>query len=167
MQIIRRHSFPVFVRLGFSFGACLVPLFVWIIFYSKLLSSGFMTLFLFISSIWYMIFWLLIFHSLTTWSLTVVIITDKRIIDNEQHGLFNREISELLMPMIQDVSTHTHGIVETMLKFGDIVVQTAASERQFVFKQIPNPEEVKNIIMRMVSTNHMGNQHADVHNTPK
>lgn len=114
-----------------------------------------------------MIFWLLIFHSLTTWSLTVVIITDKRIIDNEQHGLFNREISELLMPMIQDVSTHTHGIVETMLKFGDIVVQTAASERQFVFKQIPNPEEVKNIIMRMVSTNHMGNQHADVHNTPK
>jgi uncharacterized membrane protein YdbT with pleckstrin-like domain len=81
-----------------------------------------------------------------------VIITDRRIIENEQHGFFNRKISELHAYRVQDVSVHTNGIVETMLHFGDIVVQTAASEKQFVFHKIPNPEEVKDSIMKIVST---------------
>src|SRR3989344_1371442 len=79
------------------------------------------------------------------------IITDRRIIDRDQHGFFNQKISELHADRIQDVTAHTKGILETVFHFGDIVVQTAGSERQFVFHKIPEPEKVKSAIMQIVA----------------
>jgi uncharacterized membrane protein YdbT with pleckstrin-like domain len=114
--------------------------------------SPWFDLFLFISSLWYLGFWLLIFYMLAIYTLNTVIITDHRIIESDQRGLFDRKISELHNHRIQDVSTHTNGLIETLLCFGDVTVQTAASEKQFVFRQIPEPETAKDIIMQIAAT---------------
>ncbi|MBI2086957.1 MAG: PH domain-containing protein [Candidatus Zambryskibacteria bacterium] len=149
--ILRRHYFTILVPLILLGLAGFVPVVAWTIFEMQLRILGLTSLFFFVSSIWYLALWLSTFYFLTIYILNTVIVTDRRIIDNDQHGFFNREVSELHTYRVQDVSVHTNGIIETFLSFGDIVVQTAASEKQFVFHQIPEPERVKDIVMKIVS----------------
>lgn len=70
-----------------------------------------------------------------------------RILDVEQKGLFNREISECYISKIQDITVQTKGVMATFLKYGDLHIQTAAEKREFVFKEISEPEKVKNVIL--------------------
>ena len=149
--ILRRHIFTVIVPLIVMAIAGLVPIILWEVLRAQIGFYKLVDLFLFISSLWYLLLWLSIFYFLTMYSLNTVIVTDRRIIENEQHAFFNRKVSELHTYRVQDVSAHTSGIIETFLNFGDIVVQTAASERQFVFHSISHPEEIKNIIMQVVA----------------
>ena len=154
--LLRRHPFTIYIRIGFYVLASLVPIVAGVMFYSYLSIHGRFDVFFFLSSIWYLGLWLAVFHSLTLYTLNTVLITDRRIIDSDQHGLFNRETSELHSNRIQDVSTHTNGMIETFLQFGDVTVQTAASEKQFVFHQVPRPDKVKDVIMQMTASKHTG-----------
>lgn len=75
------------------------------------------------------------------------IVTDQRIIAIEQKGLFSREISEVPLPHVQDITIDISGIVETFLKFGTIRIQTAG-EREFAIEDIPRLYEIKDIILK-------------------
>ena len=154
--LIRQHLFTVLVKVGLFSLAFLMPIIIGMIFWPYLLTYNLSSIFFFISSIWYLATWLAIFHSLTIYTLNTVIITDRRIVESDQHGLFDRETSELHNERIQDVTAHTNGVIETVLGFGNVTVQTAASERQFIFCRIPNPEKVKDVIMRITAAKHSG-----------
>lgn len=154
--LLRRHPFTILVPLTLFGLACFVPILVGAIFWSYLLTYGWLNLYLFVSSLWFLGLWLAIFHSLTIYTLNTVAITDRRIIDSDQHGLFNRKISELHSHRVQDVSTHTNGLIETVLKFGDVTVQTAARDQQFVFHQVPRPDRVKDVIMQIARSRDSG-----------
>jgi hypothetical protein len=45
----------------------------------------------------------------------------------------------------------TDGFIQTLLKFGNLEVQTAGTENKFHFRQIPDPEGVKNQIMSHIT----------------
>jgi len=79
--------------------------------------------------------------------LDVWIITDKRLIDVEQHGLFSRTISELPMSKIQNVTLEIHGFIETILRFGNLRVETA-SQSTFVIRDAPRLYQAKELILR-------------------
>lgn len=98
--------------------------------------------------IYLLLIWYAFFYMLTMYLLDVWVATDHRIIDSEQKGYFNRTVSELNLEKIQDVSVHVRGFVQTLLDFGDVEIQTAGTERNFVFKQVPHPNQVKDIIMQ-------------------
>lgn len=97
----------------------------------------------------YMFFWFLVFIVWIDYYLDVWIVTDQRIVNIEQKGLFRREISELEHSKIQDVTTEVHGIIATLLKFGYVYVQTAGERSRFVFKQVPNPVLIRTLIMKL------------------
>lgn len=75
------------------------------------------------------------------------IITNERIIDVEQRGLFNRQVSEIPLQHVQDVTLEVRGIIETFLKFGTIRIQTAG-EREFRIEFVPNLYEAKDLILK-------------------
>ena len=81
------------------------------------------------------------------------VITNKRIINIEQKGLFSREVSELELDKIQDVSVSVLGIIPTFLNYGDVFIQTAGETERFVFKNISNPYGIKDLIMGLEKTN--------------
>ncbi|EKE11588.1 MAG: hypothetical protein ACD_15C00059G0026 [uncultured bacterium] len=83
----------------------------------------------------------------------VWIITNKRIINIEQKGLFSREISELELNKIQDVSAHVSGVIPTFLDYGDVFVQTAGERERFIFKKISAPYATKDLIMSLEKNN--------------
>ncbi len=82
---------------------------------------------------------------LDTW-----IVTNERIINIEQKGLFSRIVSELHLNQVQDVTSETHGFLPTMLSYGNVYIQTAGTRERFNFKTVDNPDEVKKIITRLV-----------------
>lgn len=154
--LLRQHPFVILIRLGLLGLAGLIPIIFGIMFLPYLSAYGWLNLFFFVSSVWFLGLWLIVFYLLTIYTLNTVIITDRRIIDSDQQGFFNRKISELLYRRIQDVSMHTSGVIETFLQFGNVTVQTAASEKQFIFHRVPKPEKVKDVIRRLAAARNSG-----------
>jgi len=98
-------------------------------------------------SLYIMILLLFMFLIWMDFYLDMWIITSKRIIDIEQRGLFFREISEIPLVHIQDITLEVHGIIRTFLKFGTIRIQTAG-EREFAVRDIPRLYEIKDLLLK-------------------
>lgn len=151
IYLLRRHPFVAFLPVSMTATFALIPIFVFLVFYSIITGSEYFVFFLFLNCLYYMILWIIAFYHLMMYTLNTVIVTDKRIIDRDQLGFFDRKVSELHIYRIQDVTVSTKGILPTMLGYGDVMVQTAGVEPSFVFHQMPNPEEIKTEIMKVVS----------------
>jgi hypothetical protein len=79
--------------------------------------------------------------------LNVQIITDHRIVDVDQVGLFSHTISELHLAKIEDVTSETHGIFGTIFGYGDVYVQTAGTVERFEFSDVPNPGAIEKLVL--------------------
>ena len=77
----------------------------------------------------------------------IVILTNKRIIDINQKGLFHRVIDELDLLHIEDASAHVRGIFGTFFDYGNVEIQTAGAARNFIFQGIPHPRQVSRQIL--------------------
>lgn len=152
VYLLRRHIFVIFIHLIFLVLPAFIPIIIGAVISTSLQSYSAITLFLLLCSIFYCVLWFMAFYVLTMYTLDVWIVTNKRIIDSNQDGLFRRIISELLLSNVQDISVKTRGFFQTILKFGDVEIQTAGTENKFRFLQIPNPEGVKDAIMSQVSS---------------
>ncbi len=76
-------------------------------------------------------------------------ITNDRIIDIEKLPLFLSEVRrEAQLGQIQDVTYRMSSPVEMILNYGNVFVQTAASQGGFTFAHVPNPRAVKEEINR-------------------
>ncbi len=89
---------------------------------------------------------------ITDYWLDVWIVTNERIINSEQHGLFNRVVSEVHLNQIQDITSEQRGLLGTFLTFGNVYAQTAAERERFTFKNIDNPDTVKIHIGELITT---------------
>ena len=145
---IRRHWYVLAVDSSFVVLLALIPIIV-------IASAGYfgfseqaLFLIFFLSAAWLLILWSVFFIIWTNYYLDVWIITDQRIIDVEQFSLFSRDVSEFRLDRIQDITVEVKGFLPTMLKFGNIHVQTAGMGNEFHIMQTPEPYKVKDMIMR-------------------
>lgn len=97
--------------------------------------------------------WLFGFFSFIDYYLDVWVITSERIIDVRQEGFFSRTVAELKLFQIQDVTSELKGFFKFIFRYGDVYVQTAGEKERFVFKQIPDPEEIRDIIIKLTEEN--------------
>jgi uncharacterized membrane protein YdbT with pleckstrin-like domain len=96
------------------------------------------------------LFVLLLFYSaFMDWYLDIWVVTDERIVDVNQSGVFAREIAELRHDKIQDVSVEQKGFFATVFGYGRIHVQTAGESTKFEFAGIPKPNEVARHILEL------------------
>ncbi|HAO81234.1 MAG: hypothetical protein UV57_C0044G0008 [Parcubacteria group bacterium GW2011_GWD2_43_10] len=101
-------------------------------------------------SLYYLGVWVFFFHTWLDYYLDVWIITNERVLSLEQRGVFSRRVSELRLGRIQDVASEVKGMWETFLHFGNVNIQTAGEQPNFLFHQVPNPYEVAERLMRLV-----------------
>jgi len=94
-----------------------------------------------------LLLWSFLFVVFIDYYLDVWIVTNERIVNIEQKGLFRREISELRLENVQDLTTEITGVIPTFFDFGDLYVQTAGKRERFQFKNIPHPERVRDVIL--------------------
>lgn len=118
-------------------------------------------LFFVLTAIWILFVWIAFFVVYTNYYLDVWIITNKRLIDVEQKGLFTREISTVRIENIQDAVSNIKGFVQTMFNYGEVHVQTSGAEREFVIYDVHDPKRVKDQIMRIQE--HISQEKRNVH----
>lgn len=107
------------------------------------------TFFLLAASAFFLIGWLFIFQMFIEYWLDVFIVTDKRILDIDQKGLFDRTVSELRLYRTQDVTSEIKGFWHTIFNYGSIFVQTAGEQERFHFKDVPDPNKLAKMILEM------------------
>jgi hypothetical protein len=98
--------------------------------------------------LWWLLLWSSAFNVFTRYFLNAWIITNQRIVEIEQQGFFDREVSSLLLNRVQDVTIDTHGLMHSLLDVGDINVQTAGTIDRFTMNNVPNPPELRDIILQ-------------------
>jgi len=145
----RKHWFILFTETFFLIFLLLFPLFIFIGIkilniqqYIKFIGDGTFLSIMFIA-IWFLFIWIIFFVIWTNYYLDILIVTNKRIIDIEQKGLFSREVSTFRLDRIQDITIEVRGILATLLDFGDVHIQTAGEKRDFVAKGAPHPTLIK------------------------
>lgn len=91
------------------------------------------------------------FRSALLYAFNALVMTDERVIDLDQRGLFHRTVSDAAYERIQDVSFTVKGIRQTLFRYGTLSIETAGSSTRIVVPGIGHPEEVHDHIMRMVT----------------
>lgn len=118
---------------------------------------------LFLLSFYFLFIWYFLFKALTDFYLDTWIVTDHRILEIHQLGLFKRDISELRLSKIQDVSVKIEGILPTFFDYGEVIIQTASEIPEFKFEQTPHPQQIKDKILQLYDQ--FIKQHPDDHET--
>jgi uncharacterized membrane protein YdbT with pleckstrin-like domain len=152
IKIVHRHWFNIAIQF-----VSVIMMAVFLIAASVLASTfipilqerNFGNLALFVESMLAIFIWIYGFFVWIDYYFDIWIITDERIINIEQKGLFVRDMSEVKYSRIQDVTAEEKGLIATMLDYGDVYIQTAAETERFIFRKIPNPYGIKDMIMNM------------------
>ena len=103
---------------------------------------------LFFLSIIFLIFWVALFVIIANYYLDCWIVTSERTIHTELKSLFNRVVATVQHERIQDITVEVRGVLPTFFRYGDLHIQTAGGFRQFVFRDIPEPHQTKEIIFK-------------------
>lgn len=144
---LRRHWIDVLRVFMFTTFLIIIPLFVGgaLIFVDApvLSHAVFGPILLSLLGAYLLIVLIVTITEITDYWLDVWIVTNERIINSEQHGLFNRVVSEVHLNQIQDITSEQRGLIGTFLTFGNVYAQTAAERERFTFKNIDNPDTVK------------------------
>lgn len=100
--------------------------------------------------VWLLLIWTGAWSTFTKYFLNVWVLTNQRIVNIKQRAYFNREVSSLFLSRVQDVTTEVIGVLPSLLHIGNIKVQTAGEEVDFVMRGIPRPGEMRDLILKYV-----------------
>lgn len=76
-----------------------------------------------------------------------LIITDRNITQVLQRGLFSRQVSELSMANVEDITADQHGIIASIFNYGELRVETAGEQNNFRFNYCPRPNYHGKIVL--------------------
>lgn len=82
------------------------------------------------------------------WFFTVYVVTTERIRQTTQTGFFGRDVVELRLSKIQNISYNIPGFTGEVLKFGTIVIQTFVGD--LVIHKVEHPSEIYNKLQDVV-----------------
>lgn len=91
---------------------------------------------------------LLILPSWIEWYFSVFIVTDQRLIQITQKGLFHRSVVDMGLNQIQMVSYEIDGLQATLLGFGTIVMQTFVGD--LVIHEIHHPASIQKKLLEVL-----------------
>lgn len=106
----------------------------------------FSSLYNFLVAAYFLALWYLLFYNLMMYLSNTVVLTNKRVIENQQIGFFKHLVNELERTKIQDISVKISGPIASFLDYGNIEIQTAGTISKFDFRYLPNPQRIKETI---------------------
>ena len=111
-------------------------------------ASPYGSIMLWMTILFYHALWLALFVRFADYWLDVWVLTNERIIDIIQSGLFHREIAEFKIDKIQDITVDVNGFLPTLFHYGNLQIETAGFQRKFLWKTVPRPQNIKNNILK-------------------
>lgn len=127
--ILLSFIIPIWLNLGgliFSYAISTTIYYLWIVFW--------------ISYVVYIYF---------NWLQDRFIVTNQRIIDIDQRGMFRRRVSEVELEQISGITHEVVGFFPTLLDFGTVVIRAGGADG-LTLKQVANPAMIKEDITQLV-----------------
>lgn len=109
-------------------------------------------LFILISLAFILYFMVILLVTYVKWlneELDIIVVTETRIISHEQIDMFHRQVSEANLSQIQDITGVSKGFLQSFLHYGNIEIQTSASDVFFMIKNINHPYESARALLDM------------------
>ena len=91
----------------------------------------------------------LFFYQFILWYFTIYIVTDQRIRQITQRSMFGRDVVELKLSKIQNISYNIPGFGGEILKYGTIIIQTFVGD--MIIHNVDHPSETYNKLQDAVS----------------
>ena len=95
-----------------------------------------------------------IWFNILNWYFNVGIITNKRVIDIDFYAVLYKEITNAQLGRIEDTTVKSGGYIESFFDYGSIFVQTAGTEANVEFINVPHPSDAVQIINKLLSKKH-------------
>lgn len=83
--------------------------------------------------------------------LDLLVVTNDRLVDVEQRGLFARSISEVDLFQIQDITSEVHGVFASLFNYGVLKIQTAGATQNFIIPDVPHPHHLRQAILDLAA----------------
>jgi uncharacterized membrane protein YdbT with pleckstrin-like domain len=93
---------------------------------------------------------ILFFYHFILWYFTIYIVTDQRIRQVTQRGLFGKDVIELRLSKIQNISYNIPGFMGELFQFGTIVIQTFVGD--LVIHNVEHADKIYNKLQDAVNT---------------
>lgn len=90
------------------------------------------------------------------WYYSMFIVTDQRLRQISQAGLWNRSVIDLGINKIQNMSVEVPGFNASLFSFGTIVIQTYVGD--LVLDRLHNPEKIYNSLLDIVNAHGGGTE---------
>jgi hypothetical protein len=71
------------------------------------------------------------------------VITNQRLVDAYKKNPFNLRVASADLVNVQDMAVERHGILATVLNYGDVVCQTAGANESFMITGVPDPRAIQ------------------------
>ena len=153
IKVVRRDLIILFQKVLIFIVLLILPLgfFAATIYWQTeiMISEAANALIILLTSAYYLFVWLFLFFMFIDYYLDTWIITNERIIDIDQRGFFSRMVAEQRLSRVQDVASEVKGIGSTIFKYGNVYVQTAGETQRFNFEDVPNPEGIRDLIIKL------------------
>ena len=107
------------------------------------------TLAVLFASIYYLSIYLFVYGYFVDFYLDMWVVTNDRIIDIEQKGLFSRTVSELDLYRIQDVTVDVKGIFATMFNYGNVTIKTSSDNTHIIFQNVSDPNDIRQALIAL------------------
>lgn len=91
----------------------------------------------------------LFFYHFILWYFTIYIVTDQRIRQVTQRGFFGKDVIDLRLSKVQNISYNIPGFSGEVFKFGTIVIQTFVGD--LVIHNVEHPDNIYNKLQNAVS----------------
>jgi uncharacterized membrane protein YdbT with pleckstrin-like domain len=147
--VFRRHVIAMrkgFYGLLIPFAVSSIPPLIW---------SSQLELF-FLPIVGFVIGLIIFFYHFMMWYFTVYIVTNERIRQVTQKGFFGKDVVELRLSKIQNISYNIPGFSGEVFKFGTIVIQTFVGD--LVIHKVEHPNEIYNKLQDAVHKASVGQQ---------
>lgn len=122
------------IVLAFFF---MFPLFNW----------GNMGMAIFFSLIVIGVFWLI--RNIVIWNWRTFIITNQRVVDVDQKGLFQKITSDVPLSKIQDVFYQRKGVWQTLTRIGNVNIILDDNKTKIEIRNISQPRKIQQLIIQL------------------
>lgn len=99
---------------------------------------------------WYIMVFGYALEQFLIWFFNIYIVTDERVIDMDFYNLLFKKVSEAKIENIEDITTSNSGLLQSIIDFGDIRIQTAAEIPEIEFERVPHPDLVAKFLSEML-----------------
>ena len=102
-----------------------------------------MTFFFFVTFVY-------LWFQIMNWYFNIGIVTNKQIVDVDFSALSYRNVTRTELTHVEDISVKVSGFFSSIFNYGNVFIQTAGSEINTEFMQIPHPALAAHIIQEII-----------------